>query len=73
MTPRERDSPNLEKWCKLLSLSEGPNLIEIVVSAFAIPVCNDYLERVFNFMNNLKTDERYRLRVEMVKAELAQK
>jgi hypothetical protein len=38
-----------------------------------IPISNAFIERVFSLMENVSTDNRNRLRVEVVKAELCTK
>jgi hypothetical protein len=62
---------SLEKqWCKILMSSDLPNLEKIIGAVMAIPIGNDFVERIFSVMKNLWTDERNRLSVAQVKAEL---
>ncbi|KAB0803108.1 hypothetical protein PPYR_00078 [Photinus pyralis] len=48
-------------------------LYKIVSRILSVPVSNAYVERVFSLMSNLWTDERNRMRVDLVKAELCTK
>jgi hypothetical protein len=65
---------SLEKqWCKILMSSDLPNLEKIIGAVMAIPIVNDFVERIFSVMKNLWTDERNRLsiaQVNQVKAQL---
>ena len=62
---------SLEKqWCKILMSSDLPNLEKIIGAVMAIPIGNDFVERIFSVMKNLWTDERNRLSIAQVKAEL---
>ncbi|XP_031329485.1 uncharacterized protein LOC116170636 [Photinus pyralis] len=62
-----------ELWCKIFQTSNLPNLLKIVGKILSIPVSNAFPERIFSLMGNLWTDERNRMRVELVKAELCVK
>ena len=62
-----------KKWCKLLESYDAPNMLKIVESVLIIPIGNQYVERTFSIMNNIWKDERNRLSVNLVKAELCVK
>jgi hypothetical protein len=47
--------------------------LKIVETVLAIPIGNDFVERIFSIMHNLWSDERNRLSVKMVKAEICTK
>lgn len=49
---------------------KATNLKRIVEYVFSVPCSNAYVERIFSHMNGLWTDERNRLGVDTVKAEL---
>ncbi|XP_043384623.1 zinc finger protein 572 isoform X4 [Chelonia mydas] len=59
-----------EVWVEFFKHWEAPNLLKIVQHVLAIPPSNAFVERVFSVMKNLWTDERNRLQVDLVKAEL---
>jgi hypothetical protein len=61
---------SVQKWRKYLQKADSPNIRKIVQVVFAIPPSNAFVERVFSIMNNLWTDERNRLNVDTIKAEL---
>jgi hypothetical protein len=69
----DRNLKSSEKWCKLFSLIDIPNILKIVETVLAIPIGNDFVERIFSIMHNLWSDERNRLSVKMVKAEICTK
>jgi len=56
----------------LLFFSRGmcENLKKIVGRVLSIPVSNAFVERIFSLMGQCWTDERNRMRSELVKAEL---
>lgn len=62
-----------ETWCKIFQNGDLPELQKIVEKVLSIPISNAYTERVFSLMSNLWTDERNRMRVDLVKAELCVK
>lgn len=57
-------------WVKFFKKTKAPNLLRIVQTIFAVPPSNAFVERIFSVMKNIWQDERNRLKVEMVKAEL---
>lgn len=61
-----------EKWIKFFQMSsvEVPNLKSIVRYVYSVPCSNAFVERIFSHMNGLWTEERNRLGVDTVKAEL---
>jgi hypothetical protein len=62
---------SLEKqWCKILMSSDLPNLEKIIGAVMAIPIGNDFVERIFSVMKNIWTYERNRHSIAKVKAEL---
>ena len=54
----------------VLSENNFINLTKIVECVLAIPIGNDYVERVFSVITNLWTDERNQMRISLVKAEV---
>ncbi|KAG6926940.1 hypothetical protein G0U57_010766 [Chelydra serpentina] len=59
-----------EIWVELFKCCEAPNLLRIVQHVFAVPPSNAFVEGIFSAMKNSWADERNRLQVDMVKAEL---
>lgn len=59
-----------QKWSPFFSGCKAPNLHSIVVRMLVIPVSNGFVERTFSLMNNLWTDNRNHMRVDLVKADL---
>ncbi|CAI6348699.1 unnamed protein product [Macrosiphum euphorbiae] len=61
-----------EKWVKFFqsSTAQLKNIKQIVQYVFSVPCSNAFVERVFSHMNSLWTDERNRLGIDTVKAEL---
>jgi hAT family C-terminal dimerisation region len=74
VVPKLREIERVDKrWVEFFNNSDSPNLLQIVEKVMAIPVSNAHVERVFSLMKNLWTDERNRMRPELVKAELCVK
>jgi len=59
-----------EKWADLFSHSKCENLNKVIDKVLSIPVSNVFVERIFSLMGQCWTDERYRMRSELVKAVL---
>jgi hypothetical protein len=70
---KQQDIKCVEKWCKVFSLLNLPNLLKIVETVMAIPIGNDFVERLFSIMRNTWTDERNRLGITMLRAEICTK
>ena len=66
----ENNSDVITKYCKLLSKSYLINILKIIESVLAIPIGNDFVERVFSHMNKIWTDERNRMSIGLSKAEI---
>ena len=49
---------NVKKWSKLLTAINLPNLEKIVETVMAIPIGNDFVERVFSTMNKVWSDDK---------------
>lgn len=62
-----------EIWCKIFQNADLPQLLQIVSKILSVPVSNAFPERIFSLMSNLWTDERNKMRVDLVKAELCTK
>jgi hypothetical protein len=45
----------------------------VIGTVLSIPIANDYVERIFSVIDNLWTNERNRMDVNLVKAELCTK
>ncbi len=69
----KQDIKCVEKWCKVFSILNLPNLLKIVETVMAIPIGNDFVERLFSIMRNTWTDERNRLGITMLRAEICTK
>lgn len=64
---------NSDIWRKIFQTADLPNLLKIVGKILSIPVSNAFPERIFSLMLNLWGDERNRMHVGLVKAELCVK
>jgi len=64
-----------EKWKKIFANDDDnlSELLKIIQCILAIPVNNSYVEGIFSIMNNVWCDERNRLKVESVTAEICTK
>lgn len=60
----------VEKWTYIFKEKKFPNLVKIVQPILSISVSTANVERVFSLMNQSWTDNRNRMNVELVKAEL---
>lgn len=68
--PGEQDCVS-EKWKSFFSsFPQCTQLLHLVQVVLAIPASNAFVERIFSTMHNVWSDERNRLRTELVKAEL---
>jgi hypothetical protein len=60
-----------EIWVNIFKSTDGITQMRILVSkALSIPVSNAFIERVFSLMNGVWRDDRNKMRVELVRAEL---
>jgi hypothetical protein len=59
-----------QKWRKALSAAKATQLLKVAQYVLSIPANNAYVERVFSVMGNLWTDERNRMSVSLVRAEI---
>lgn len=59
-----------ERWRKFFNIVESPQLYKLICSVFSIPISNAEVERLFSIMNNLWGDDRNKLRIQLVKAEI---
>jgi hypothetical protein len=46
--------------------SNLPNLVKIIGAVMAIPIGNDFVERIFSVMKNLWTNEKDRLSIAQI-------
>jgi hypothetical protein len=61
-------------WCNILSqIVTKLNLEILVESVFSIHIGNDFVERIFSALKLLWTNERNRLVIDMLKAEICTK
>jgi hypothetical protein len=65
-----KEMKNIEKYCKIFSTNNLPNLLKITETVMVIPIGNDFVERVFSHLSDIWTDKRNRLSLNMVKAEV---
>jgi len=69
--PKLKTTPKVdEQRVEFFRNCTAPNMLKVVEYVFAIPISNANVERIFSLMKNLWTDERNRMRPEIVKAEL---
>jgi hypothetical protein len=61
---------SIAKYCKILSNNEMKNLTKIIETVMAIPIGNDFVERVFSHLHRIWTDDRNRLSIDLIKAEI---
>jgi hypothetical protein len=61
---------NAQILCKILQSNEMPNLTKIIETVLSIPIGNDFVERVFSLMQSIWTDDRNKMRVNLVKSEI---
>lgn len=74
MLPLLSTLPVDKKWVKILSTqNEFREVPKIVSSILAIPVSNAFVEGLFSIMGNIWTNERNRLRLELIKGEICTK
>lgn len=67
------DLPTDKKWVKIFSSNVFTELPKLIGNILSIPTNNAYVERIFSIMGNTWTDNRNRIRVEQIKAELCVK
>jgi hypothetical protein len=58
------------KWVNFFETYDSPQLLKLVKYVFSIPISTAAVERLFSIMLNLWTNERNRLSMEVVKAEI---
>jgi hypothetical protein len=67
---KEKSMDTVSKYCKILSKTDYKNLMKIIETVMAIPIGNDFVERVFSLMKKIWTDERNRMNINIIKAEI---
>lgn len=73
LSDEEKQATCDQKWVAFFEKCDRrafPNLYSICQYVFSIPVSNSFTERVFSIMGNIWTDERNRLDIASVKAEI---
>jgi len=60
----------VQKFVRILSQTDSPNLVKVIETVMAIPISNDFVEKVFSHMTKIWTDERNRMSVGLIKAEI---
>jgi hypothetical protein len=70
MNKSEGNLDSITKYCKILSAFESKNLTKVVETVMAIPVGNDFVERVFSGLKWVWTDQRNRMNISLIKAEI---
>ena len=66
----DKQLDNTSKYWKILSNGDFNNLSAVIGTVMAIPVGNDFVERVFSSLHRIWSDSRNRLSVETIKAEI---
>src|SRR5262249_12736113 len=66
----EKQSNVLTKYMKIFANNDFKNLLLIIESVMAIPIGNDFVERVFSHLRRIWTNERSLMSVELIKAEI---
>ena len=61
----------VKKWCKLLEAIDLQNLTKIIEIAMAMPIGNDFIECVFSSMKKIWSNDRNRLSINIVKAQIS--
>jgi hypothetical protein len=64
---------SVNKWCKILSALDLPNLRKVIETVYTIPIANDFIESVFSTMKKVWKDDRSRINVDTIKAEICTK
>jgi hypothetical protein len=64
---------SVSKYCKILPAFDSKNLTKVVETVLAIPVGNEFVERVFSGLKKVWTDERNRMNINLIKAEICVK
>ena len=59
-----------EQYIKIFKVIECPNIMKIISSVMCIAVGNDYVERVFSHMTRIWTDDRNRMSISLLRAEI---
>ena len=60
----------IAKYCKILCKNDFKNLVKILESVMAIPIGNDFVERIFSHMQKILTDDRCHMNVSLIRAEI---
>jgi hypothetical protein len=60
----------IERYCKIFSTVELPHLSKTIGSVMAIPVGNEFVERIFSQMHRIWTEDRNSLSIDLIKAEI---
>ena len=66
----DKQLDNTSKYCKILSNGSFNNLSAVVGAVMAVPVGNDFVERVFSSLSKIWSENRSRLCIETIKAEI---
>jgi hypothetical protein len=61
---------HIEKWIEFINVCKAPNIEIILEIVFSIYSNKAYIERVFNIMKNICSDDRFKLLTPNLKAEL---
>lgn len=64
------EGKTVDMWCTFFKKEVAPNLLKLVQYVCSIPISNAFVERIFNVMGNVWTNDRSRLSIESVKCEL---
>lgn len=61
---------NIAKYCKILSNIELLHMTKIIETVMAIPVGNEFVERVFSLMKKVWRDDRSHMNIDLIKSEI---
>ena len=70
LTEVQRKEKNIAKFKIIIKSINCPNILKIIEYIMAIPIGNDFVERVFSHLFKIWTDDRNRLSITLIKAEI---
>ncbi len=70
LTAGDKELGSVEIIKNILKSKNFPNILKIFEAVMSMPVANDFVERVFSDLFNIWTDQRNRLSIASIKAEI---